>query len=156
MTRVFISHQEVNSKKALDISIHIKSQGIDTYLDVLDPYFGKNPVGLTNFIKNNIDSSTHLLIVLSEKTKLSWWVPFEIGIVTDQDKPIVNYFIEKVEIPEYLQMWPYLQTTKDIDKYISMIKKGKSHLILEKRATKYSLHRTSDIFHEELKKSLGQ
>jgi len=156
MPIVFISHQRANSVTAVKISKYLQANQIETYLDVIDPYIGTNPIGLTNFIKRNITSSTHLLTVLSEKTKLSWWVPFEIGIVTEQSKPIVNYFTQNIEIPSYLQMWPYLFNFIDLNKFIVQIKKGKRHLILEKRASKYSSYSTSDIFHEELKKTLGQ
>jgi hypothetical protein len=50
------------------------------------------------------------------------WVPFEIGMDTQLDFPIVNYvpnFLgdEKVNLPDYLSYWPKLTKSEDLRKY---------------------------------------
>lgn len=35
---------------------------------------------LTEHIKENLNSCTDVIVVMSELTKKSWWVPFEIGM----------------------------------------------------------------------------
>lgn len=56
---------------------------------------------------------------MSEETKESWWVPFEIGMSAQVDMPTVSYLESDVTLPSYLSYWPRLRTPSDVDKYVA-------------------------------------
>ena len=38
----------------------------------------------TDHIRENLNTCTDIIVVMSEATKESWWVPFEIGMATEK------------------------------------------------------------------------
>lgn len=73
---------------------------------------------LTEHLKDLVRNSSDILVVMSESTRTSWWVPFEIGIAANQDLPTVTYLQDYVSLPEYLDYWPRLKSMNDIPKYV--------------------------------------
>ena len=62
--------------------------GVNIYLDILDAPLQaatetENDSLIVESIKKGLECSTHLLCLISDKTRLSWWVPYEIGIADD-------------------------------------------------------------------------
>ncbi|SCZ00075.1 TIR domain-containing protein [Paenibacillus polysaccharolyticus] len=126
--RIFISHKDADTKTALQISDYLRIRSIPCYLDVLDNNLEKGTETLTNHLKHELNKCSHLLTILSENTKKSWWVPFEIGMASQRDLPIVNFLLEGIQLPEYLDYWPRLKRLSDLDKYILALQKPKQEL----------------------------
>lgn len=116
--KVFISHKQEDEIPAKNICQELSKLGVEAYLDLLEGDLLLNGEELTNHIKKRLNSCTDILVVMSEKTKESWWVPFEIGMASQKDFPIVSYLINDVELPDYLEYWPTLRRISDLDKYI--------------------------------------
>lgn len=133
MTKIFISHKSEDSNKATWISEFLKSRGISVYLDVLDDDLFGNGEELTNHLRGRLNECTHLLAIITNYTKFSWWVPFEIGLATEKEYPISSYisFFDKKEIPDYLWKWPVLESEKDLNNYITLLKKDRNMLLNE-------------------------
>ena len=93
-------------------------QNVDAYLDVFDNALVSDSKLLTEHLKDLVRNSSDILVVMSESTRLSWWVPFEIGIAANQDLPTVTYLQNYVSLPEYLDYWPRLKSMEDIPKYV--------------------------------------
>jgi len=84
MTKEFISHKAEDAEKAQRISLYLQRQGIAFYLDLLDDgLFGGGEI-LTNHLRSKLNECTHLLAIITNNTKFSWWVPFEIGLATER------------------------------------------------------------------------
>lgn len=118
--KVFISHKQEDEIPAKYICEELSKLEVEAYLDLLEGDLLLDGEELTNHIKNRLDSCTDILVVMSEKTKESWWVPFEIGMASQKDFPIVSYLINDVELPDYLGYWPTLRKTSDLSKYIKV------------------------------------
>jgi hypothetical protein len=151
MASVFISHQKTDRELAVYVSGVLFTKGILSYLDVFDPDLRIE--NLAERIQERIGANTHLMVVLSSSTRESWWVPFEIGIATEKDRPIANYFGENVIIPEYLKKWPYLYNRNDVEIYARLINSRNEDIV---KAANFGLKRNSDQFNSALKKALGQ
>lgn len=121
--KVFISHKNEDSALATEICKAFSKYGISSYLDVLDSSINGGGKELTDHIKNNLNSCTDIIVVMSEATKTSWWVPFEIGMSAQVNMPTVSFLKSEVLLPSYLSYWPRLRTIRDIDKYIFARKK---------------------------------
>lgn len=114
---VFISYRHMDRAYAISINTRLIQANIKTYLDVLDAE-SQTTDDITGVITRNISECTHLLAVVSEKTALSWWVPFEIGEATITNRRICSFKTGPTELPLYLDKWPKLTSDRDIDFFI--------------------------------------
>lgn len=69
---------------ARDVADALRALNVDVWLDVdeLDrpePRTASEEVGLTAAIEAGLRNSSHLLALITPRTRGSWWVPFEIG-----------------------------------------------------------------------------
>lgn len=159
MSQIFISHKTEQSLWALLVQLFLIFSGLKSFLAITDADIKVQP-DVTDYLRKQIMKCTDLLVVVDESTQKSWWVPFEVGIATAEDKRIVTYLPESsVHLPSYLRKWPVLRTADDLETWIVAIKNQE---LTESRLSKsasyevFGSRRRSDSFHESLKKSLGQ
>ena len=93
---------------------------------------------------------------MSENTKSSWWVPFEIGMAAQKDLPTVSYLQSGITLPDYLSYWPRLKNNTDIVKYIKARNKVKIQMIYENHSRTVFSNELSETerFYRELKQQL--
>lgn len=129
--RVFISHKKEDKPQALWIQSYLRLKGIDSFLDATD----KGPSGyqtITDWIVANLRKSTHILAVVSESTKGSMWVPFELGVGYERNEGIGTFLNGPVyNLPEYLQEFPIMRTSHDLDLFIQQCKKQPRYYIVD-------------------------
>lgn len=127
---IFLSHKSEDKDWVRTIGNYImKVYEFDIYLDEQDEKLQKatqtgNSAAVTACIQKGIDYSTHLLCFVSEKTKESWWVPYEIGYATALPKksPVATLqSLHSVYLPDYLKITDVIPGRKALDKYLSNI-----------------------------------
>lgn len=116
--KVFISHKHEDSAIAEQIAKQLQFFNIACYLDIFDSVEVNDGKALTDHIKKSLNSCTDILVVMSESTKKSQWVPFEIGMATQINMPTVTYLNQSIILPEYLEFWPRLRSLSDIGTYV--------------------------------------
>lgn len=121
--KVFISHKNEDAVQALALQTAFARNGVATYLDVLDSSINGGGRSLTDHIKANLNACTDIIVVMSEDTKRSWWVPFEIGMSAQVDMPTASFLKADVDLPSFLSYWPRLKTVADVDKYVAVRKR---------------------------------
>ena len=121
--KVFISHKREDSILALAIQKEFAKYGVSSYLDILDSSISGGGKELTDHIKDSLNSCTDIIVVMSDATKTSWWVPFEVGMSAQVDMPTASFLSSEVALPSYLGYWPRLKTVSDISKYIAARKR---------------------------------
>ncbi len=159
--KVFISHQKADSKLAEKIATYLKTKHqMDYYLDIIDPDASKTGDRLGEYLRQVMGQCTQLLAVVSESTKSSWWVPWEIGVATEKDHPIATFAGDNTELPIYLKKWPYLKTTNDLDAYakasgvaLNEYNKRKSYAF---ESISVAQHSSTQEFYRSLRVDLGQ
>ena len=157
--KVFIAHQRGDSGSASSVSSRLKIQhGIDTYLDVIDPYASQTGDELGEYVRRRLDECTQLMAVVSPSTKESWWVPWEIGLATEKDYPIATYAAEHCTLPTYLKKWPYLESMEDLDTYAREARRASQELerLVKSYGERAARARTTAAFHSALRKALRQ
>lgn len=87
-TRLFISHKSTDTNLALDVVKWCKSEGLDYWLDVLDPKLSaiqpSNPAyarTVAAIIEMALLNCTHVMVVYTDAAATSRWVPYEYGRV---------------------------------------------------------------------------
>lgn len=122
--KVFISHQKDDYRIAKTISEELIKVGVDTYLDGLDKDMPKgNSEALTRHIRSNLLDCTDVLVLMTLKTKKSWWVPFEIGLAEGNEIPVVTWLTVSEQLPEYLDFWPRISALSQLHNYVDFAKK---------------------------------
>ena len=86
--------------------------GVNIYLDILDEPLQtatqiENDRLIVDSTKKGLECSTHLLCLISDKTQLSWWVTYEIGIADNNNLSIASLKLKTVnDIPSFLKIHP--------------------------------------------------
>lgn len=138
---VFLSHKREDKQHCKLIASYLSNVGIDYYLDENDNLLqtastlgdGK---AITECIKNGIKESTHMMVVVSESTYQSQWVPFEVGyghaVILDFNNDTNNIDRYKLSVltlkdlsekplPDYLLTAHLIRGTKGLNEYIRSI-----------------------------------
>ena len=121
---VFISHKSQDSIDAKAIADYIRLCGIDVYIDLDDnglklASITEDSEGIVKHIQKGLGMSTHLLAIISDNTKESWWVPYEIGYAKKASKKISSLVLRKLsdKIPDYLKIEEILISLEDLKEY---------------------------------------
>lgn len=137
---VFISHRLADLDVAKAIAdFLLETVGVNVYFSDYDDNLqraveAEDDAQIVKYIENGLATSTHLLGVISNRTKGSWWVPFEIGSGRQRKLEIAQQLLEEVkELPSYLRITKLLRDRDDLKKWIEReIKTGilweRSHL----------------------------
>jgi hypothetical protein len=139
---VFLSHKKEDKPACREIANYLSNSGIDYFLDEEEELLQQaidtgNPEKITEQIKKGIRESSHMLVVVSEKTYKSQWVPFEIGYghAAIIDKSLeMNEREEKIglsiltlkdiaekELPTFMQVGKIIRGTKGLNEYLAQI-----------------------------------
>ena len=155
--KVFISHKQEDSLYAQFVKRQLDLLKVDSYLDVLDTSINDGGETLTDHIKNQLNSCTDIIVVMSEVTKYSWWVPFEIGMAAQKDMPTATYLTSTVSLPDYLEYWPRLKSVSDVATYVS-VRREVSDRLQKRYPYSYSQSTYRPIetatFYDEVKRKL--
>lgn len=139
---VFLSHKHEDKPACRKIADYLSNAEIDYYLDEKDHDLQQavrtgNSHEITERIKAGIRESSHMLVVVSQKTYQSQWVPFEVGYghaaIIDkdlvlnerQDKFKLSILtlkdIAETTLPSFMQTSNILRGTKSLNSYITQI-----------------------------------
>lgn len=159
MVKVFLSHHSADSLLARRIERRLREyHNIECYLDVIDPYIGGRGQDLALHIQTEMDKCTQLLAIVSDTTRHSQWVPWEIGVATEKDYPLATFSTGTGLPPEFLRKWPYLQNDNDLDAYARRSKSAERSYEEKRRTVTAGVARirsTSEFF-TGLRADLGQ
>lgn len=116
--KIFISHKQEDALSAKQMASELRAINVDYYLDLLDSSVVQSGRKLTNHIKRNLNDCTDIIVIMSNLTRFSQWVPFEVGMAAQIDMPTATFLQEDVLLPDFLQYWPRLKKVSDIRKYV--------------------------------------
>ena len=150
---IFISHKQEDESSAMEIVNTCRSLG------VLDNFAFEDAESLTKHIQEKLNDCTDLIVVMSLKTRYSQWVPFEIGMAAQAYMPTASYLSDNVQLPEFLEFWPQLKSSRDVVTYISTKRKIFGNSVDVRGAVTESWNIPSRVntlsrFYMELKRSL--
>ena len=125
---VFLSHQQKDKDICRKISDYLLAADIDVYFDEDDEDLkifrqSYRPEGVVDSIRNGINSSSHMLVVVSPNTIYSSWVPWEVGFGYDKTHLSVLTLkgIKDESLPDYLKTASIIRGTKSLNTFLSNI-----------------------------------
>jgi len=151
---VFLSHKKEDKPACRKIAKYLSDAKIDYYLDEEDTILQQavdtsDANKITESIKKGITESSHMLVIVSEKTYKSQWVPFEVGyghsslVDGTNDKLKLSILtlkdLSKKDLPTFMQVGNILRGTKSLNRYISQVSnKLEKSMIRETRLFSHS------------------
>jgi hypothetical protein len=140
-TCVFISHISENKNAAIAIGEYIRKAGFDIYLDIYDENLQEGVArgddeAITKSIEIGVENSTDILCIVSESTKRSWWVPYEIGYGKKCSSSISTILLKDVkDIPSYLKISNVIRGIKSLNEYLVFLASKEQKGLFEKSAS---------------------
>ena len=125
---VFISHKSSDLQACIRIAERLRDiHRLKVYLDALDLLVSSDDPNLEKYLRNIIRNSHSLLAAVSEQTRASWWVPFEIATALENSKLVGTQLLlpnNQIKLPTYLRNWPIFPSwdTGGLDEWVRMIK----------------------------------
>lgn len=138
---VFISHKYEDLNAARKVAAYIMDYGIDVYLDDCDCKLQKavdmhDSKGIVSCIENGLNWSSHILVLVTENTRMSWWVPYETGYAKKGDKGIASLLLKEAdEFPDYLQIEKTLYGFEDLTEFLNTL--SMTEIMTESTALEY-------------------
>lgn len=121
---VFISYSRPDKEKAQAMANFLAAMEIDYYLDAEDVDL-QLAGGLNDHqkvvacIESGLETCTHLLGIITENTKHSWWVPYEIGSATGRGRKHGLLLDKDVdELPSYIKAGKLLVDHDDLQDWL--------------------------------------
>lgn len=132
---VFISHKSSDIDAAQKVAEYLMDNDIDVYLDKLDTGLQKatrenDAQGIVDSINRALMCSTDILVLVSNQTQASWWVPYEVGYARKGNKEIASaLLVGNVDgFPDYLKIERMIKGTSDLKNYVLELKgRGKRY-----------------------------
>jgi hypothetical protein len=156
---VFISHKKEDDRIASAVADRLRRKQVSFYLDTFDPLALSRGDELGEHLRRVMGACTHLMAVVTQQTKDSWWVPWEIGIATEKDFPISTYAGEQCELPTYLKKWPYLPRLDDVDVWTDASRSAEQQVVRTKTLQESGAQlraRSTREFYAQVRRALRQ
>lgn len=138
---VFISYSRADKAQAFVVAEMIKDLGIDIYIDQNDQALqladeSNDHRKVVECIEDGITHCAVLLGIITENTKNSWWVPYEIGSANGHGRPHAHLITKEVRrLPSYIKASTILPSLDSLDEWLAgnvPDKKNDRHLFLER------------------------
>lgn len=127
---VFISYRGCDKEIALKVADDIRNIGVDVYIDICDKNLQvsshNDAASIVQYIETGLFYSSHILVIVTDETQQSWWVPYEVGYAKKSGKSIASFILEKQEVrdfPDYLKIEEMLKTPEQYNCYITNLQK---------------------------------
>ncbi|WP_211653230.1 toll/interleukin-1 receptor domain-containing protein [Planococcus alpniumensis] len=127
---IFLSHASKDKEAVREIGNYIMNSGIDIYLDENDIDLqtaaeAGNHNEVTSCIEKGINKSTDIFCIVSEETKKSWWVPYEVGYGKKAKTNLYTFLLRDVtHIPSYLKICGIIKDRWDLNSVLGDLSKG--------------------------------
>ena len=140
---VFISHISEHEQWARRVASIIHRCGLRPWLDVIDMADQPDSPQTADRIEAAISRSYSLITVMTNDTRISWWVPFEIGLAYNMKKPLASYCrdVGIVTLPSFLKRWPRIRDDGDLEAWCREIRMSKARYVVEASSRGKSTYR---------------
>lgn len=123
---VFVSHSSTNAESAREVEDYLRNDiGVNTYFDEDDPGLNNmssnDPEKVVRHIKKGLNISTHLIVLLSDHAKLSWWVSYEYGYADALNKSMGYIKLEDINLPDFVKTQTIIETAGQLREWAKEI-----------------------------------
>ena len=119
-SEVFLSYRHTDKATAWDLAYDLDRRGRRVFIDVHDNTLVPGQEDLDDALVTAIDNARTMIIIISDETQGSWWVPWEIGVSTPFGKPRAMYKPKTYgPLPAYLEKLKRLQNSTEANSWVT-------------------------------------
>lgn len=124
---VFISHKGEDIAISETVGETLYSYGLSPYLDRWDVNADGDSLELDEYLREVIRETPSIIAVITENTRQSWWVPFEVGVARETHSQIATFLSvesnsgQVIHLPGYLRSWPILVGLSELRDWASSV-----------------------------------
>lgn len=120
--KVFLSYAAEDQEFAIKLAEALVARGVNVWYDLSVP-IGNS---LSHHISELLSASDYLIVLISQNTKRSDWVKYELSTaigreLTARDITILPVLIADAEIPSFLHTYQYLDCRADVERRIERL-----------------------------------
>ena len=120
VSEVFLSYRHSDKATAWELAHYLEQRGRRVFIDVHDHTLAPGQGDLDDALMTAIDNSNTMIIVVSDETQGSWWVPWEVGVSTPSGKPKALYKPRAYRtLPDYLAKLKRLWNSAEADSWVT-------------------------------------
>ncbi len=113
-SEVFLSYKRADQATALILAKGLDQKGRRVFIDVHDDTLAPGQEDLDDALLTAISKSDTMVVIVSDETQWSWWVPWEIGVSTPFRKPKAMYKPQTDKpLPTYLKKLRRLRNSSE-------------------------------------------
>ena len=117
-SEVFLSYRHTDKNTAWDLAHYLDQRGIRVFIDVHDDSLVPGQEDLDD--ATAINNARTMIIVVSDETQGSWWVPWEVGVSTPFGKPRATYKPQTSRpLPAYLARLKKLLNSTEAESWVA-------------------------------------
>ena len=118
---VFLSYQHADQAVALALAVDLDNMNRRVFIDVHDETLLPGQADLDKALVTAINCSNAMIVVVSDATQESWWVPWEIGVSTPSGMPKAMYRPRATcPLPEYLEKLEALESSLAVNIWLAV------------------------------------
>ena len=119
-SEVFLSYRHSDKATAWELARDLNRRGRRVYIDVHDNTLAPGQGDLDDALVTAIDNSNTMIVIVSDKTQESWWVPWEVGVSTPFGKPRAMYKPQTSRpLPAYLEKLKRLRNSAEANSWVT-------------------------------------
>ncbi len=123
-SEVFLSYRHSDKATAWELAYDLDRQDRRVFIDVHDDTLVPGQRDLDDALVTAIDNARTMIIVVSDETQGSWWVPWEIGVLTHSGKPRAMYKLQTTRpFPAYVEKLKRLQNLTEANSWVTVFSK---------------------------------
>ena len=116
---VFVSYQHSDQFTALGLAKDLDQKGRRVFIDVHDDTLVPGQEDLDDALLTAIRKSNTMIVVVSDETQKSWWVPWEIGVSTPFHRPKALFKPQAYRpLPTYLEKLRRLRDSSEANSWV--------------------------------------
>lgn len=117
---VFLSYRHSDSTTAWELAYYLDLRGIRVFIDVHDDSLVPGQRDLDDALVTAIRNAKTMIIIVSDATQGSWWVPWEVGVSTPFGKPRATYKPQTSDpLPAYLERLKALRNREEANSWVA-------------------------------------
>jgi TIR domain len=124
MKKVFISYSHTDTSIADGIAAVLQELSLDYFRDVKDIQWGD---GINNSVREGLESSSAIIVIVSPGSLKSHWVPYEVGYATALKKKILPFLTHPaLDVPGFIADLSYVKSEEQVRNFFELVSNQKS------------------------------
>ena len=119
MKKVFISYSHTDTSIADGIAAVLEELSLEYFRDIKDIQWGD---GINASVREGLESSSAIIVIISPGSLKSHWVPYEVGYATALKKKILPFLTHpSLDVPGFIADLSYIKSEEQVRSFFELL-----------------------------------